>query len=136
MLLRWKAFDGNEAPLGVIYGAVLAGCAAPAALWIRMDLPRIACPLRELSGVPCPTCGSTRMVEAFLRGDLNAAFASNPLVFLALTGVAAWAIASTLRRVFSWPAPQVVCNRRERLLARVAVVALVLSGWAWVIVRP
>ncbi len=135
MELRWKPFDRREPPLGAIYGVVMAGCAALAVAWVWLDLPRMACPLRRVAGLPCPTCGSTRLVESLLRGDIEAAFASNPLVFLTLGTVVLWAVASTLRRAFSWPGPQLVWTRRDGLWVRVAVVVVVLFGWAYVIVN-
>ena len=42
------------------------------------------CPFRELTGWECPFCGGTRLGSALLHGDIPAAFAYNPLVFLSL----------------------------------------------------
>ena len=134
MQLRLQPFDRSRPALGPIYGVVLAAAAIVATSWLWLDLPRLICPLRRVAGVPCPTCGSTRMVEAVLRGDFAAAFGANPLVFLLLVSVAIWSVASTLRRIFAWPAPQLVCTARDRLWIRVAALLVVLSGWAYVIV--
>lgn len=40
--------------------------------------PGLSCPLRALTGVPCPLCGMTTSVEATVRLELAAAFAANP----------------------------------------------------------
>ena len=43
-------------------------------LWIKggqSHLPGWSCPLRALSGIPCPTCFLTRATELALRGDLQ-----------------------------------------------------------------
>lgn len=40
--------------------------------------PGVACPLRTLTGVPCPLCGMTTSVEATVRLDLLDALAANP----------------------------------------------------------
>lgn len=37
-----------------------------------------ACPLRSLTGVPCPFCGMTRGVTDMLHGDVVHALALNP----------------------------------------------------------
>ncbi len=37
------------------------------------------CPLRRVTGVPCPFCGMTTGVLALSRGDVLAAFAANPV---------------------------------------------------------
>jgi hypothetical protein len=49
--------------------------------------PGIACPMRRLTGVPCPLCGMTTSVEESVRGHLSRAFAANP------GGIAAVAVA-------------------------------------------
>ena len=41
--------------------------------------PAIICLLRQLTGIPCPTCGMTRSFCAVGRGDLGAAFRQHPL---------------------------------------------------------
>ena len=55
--------------------------------------PGIPCPLRTLTGVPCPFCGLTTSVEAVMRGDLHAAIAANPFGLVAV----AFAVALLLR---------------------------------------
>ncbi len=43
------------------------------------SLPSVVlCPLRRLTGVPCPFCGMTRSVVAVGHGDLGASLALNP----------------------------------------------------------
>lgn len=47
------------------------------------DAPTL-CWFRELTGHPCPACGSTRLVLALLQGEPIQGFLHNPLVFVAL----------------------------------------------------
>lgn len=42
------------------------------------------CPFREVTGWDCPLCGGTRLGSALLHGDVAAAFAYNPVVFVSL----------------------------------------------------
>ena len=42
------------------------------------------CPFRALTGWECPFCGGTRLGSALLHGDVAAAFAYNPVVFVSL----------------------------------------------------
>jgi hypothetical protein len=64
--------------------------AAAATLPLLPGHPGIACPLRTLTGIPCPLCGMTTSVEATVRLHLGAALAANP------AGVAAVVVAILL----------------------------------------
>jgi hypothetical protein len=48
----------------------------------------VACPLRRLTGVPCPLCGMTTSVEEALHAHIGAAAAANPFGLVALSGAA------------------------------------------------
>ena len=52
--------------------------AAAVVLPVLPGHPGIECPLRRLTGVPCPLCGMTTSVEATVRLHLGRAFAANP----------------------------------------------------------
>ena len=52
--------------------------------------PGFPCPLRTLTGIPCPLCGMTTSVEATVRLDLAGALAANP------AGIAAVAVVLAL----------------------------------------
>ncbi len=55
--------------------------------------PGLACPLRTLTGIPCPLCGMTTSVEATVRLHLRDALAANPAgVVVALAAVALLAV--------------------------------------------
>lgn len=75
-------------------GVLLAG----AALWrwspAEAGLP--GCPTREVLGVVCPGCGTTRAAHLMLRGDVAGAIRHNPAaVFVGVPlGAAAWCIAA------------------------------------------
>lgn len=87
----------EPAPAGLRHPRVglavaLATAAVAALLWqvdpTRAGSPLPPCPLRWLSGLFCPGCGSTRALHGLLHGDLAAALSFNPLLVLALPFVA------------------------------------------------
>jgi len=71
-----------------------SGYLVPAALtgylWLKggwPELPGLSCPLRALSGIPCPTCFLTRATCASFRGDWHQSLelhAFGPVVAAAL----------------------------------------------------
>lgn len=82
--------SGSTPVLGVrerdvrIGGIALVGLAAA---WKRLPVhPSFHCPLRTLTGVPCPFCGMTRACIAAAHGHIGQSLAYNPggiLVFAA-----------------------------------------------------
>lgn len=120
--------------LGFLWGA-----AAVAAAALAPFVPRLAklyapvwprCPLKALSGVPCPACGSGRATLALARLDLAAAFASNPLFTVAalafvLGGLLALGAAIAGRGVGE--------PRTLSVPARAALVLAVGANWAWLV---
>ncbi len=61
----------HRAPVSALLAAALI-----AALYSR-----IGCPLRYLTGIPCPGCGMTRAALALLRLDFADAFSWHPMIF-------------------------------------------------------
>ena len=133
MKLERRAAGKTSPAFGVWTGGVLLLGAAASALWLRLGLPLPGCGFREWAGVPCATCGTTRMVQALLSGDLAQAVAWNPLVFVVLTGIGAWSVLSALRLGFDLPQRRIVLDRREHRVLRVLAILAVLAGWIYVV---
>ena len=122
-------------PLGSIFGCVLLLAAGLAAVWLTLGFPLPACAFHSWTGLPCPTCGTTRMVDALLHGEIGVAVAWNPLVFLGLTTVTLWAVATTLRHLMGLPPLRIIVGRWERASLRIGAVATLLTGWAYLVWR-
>lgn len=75
-------------------GAAFAMLVAGVTLPLLPGHPGIACPLRRLTGIPCPLCGMTTSVEQTLRLHLHTAAVANPAGLLAV----ALAIVLAVRR--------------------------------------
>jgi hypothetical protein len=88
----------------------------------------LPCPLRTLTGIPCPGCGLTTAAIALVRGQLGAAFAASPVIY----GLAALAVAVgpliLLRAtgVLNPPAPW--SPRRRRMVGWLSGL-LALASW-------
>jgi hypothetical protein len=115
--------------LGLIgLGAAAASFAYPAvSRGTGLGLP---CPLRTLTGVPCPMCGMTTAATGLAAGDLQAAVAANPFVLL-LAGFTLVMIVLMAGRALGWlpPPAQWPATRRRQPYLVVAVVAA--ASWAF-----
>jgi hypothetical protein len=70
-------------------GAALAMLAAAATLPLLPGHAGLPCPLRTLTGVPCPLCGMTTSVEATVHGHFLVGLRANPAgPFLMLAALA------------------------------------------------
>jgi hypothetical protein len=80
----------------------IAGLAlVPAALVISATPLDVvpSCPLRTLTGIPCPLCGSTRGVIAAVHGHLGEALTLNPASLLVLALAAMLVLGWRVERV-------------------------------------
>jgi Protein of unknown function (DUF2752) len=83
-------------------GAALVMLGAGALLPLLPGHPGVACPLRRLTGIPCPLCGMTTSVEDTVRLHFHAGLAANPGGLLAV--VAALALVLLRPRRLAVPA--------------------------------
>jgi hypothetical protein len=76
-------------------------CALAALLLAGLPWP---CPVRLVTGLPCPSCGLTRAARFALRGDFARATAMHPMWMLVLPFLAGVAIAECVAfaRVRRW----------------------------------
>ncbi len=88
------------------------------------------CPLRDLTGLPCPTCGGTHAAVALAAGRLGDAFAANPLVPLGAALVALWAAWALLAAVAPTLRVRLRLGPRETRAARVLAALLIVLLWA------
>ena len=83
---RPQAFQVDGSELRFAGAGLIAGGAA---LQLSPVHVPILCPLRTLTGIPCPLCGMTTSVEATVRLDLGSAVAANPAGILVVAAAIA-----------------------------------------------
>lgn len=85
----------------------------------------VPCPVRALTGVPCPGCGMTRALLALGRGDVGEALALHPLSpLIAAEAMLAWILWGLV--VFGWMPPP---GRRALNVMLAANAVLLFTVW-------
>lgn len=121
----------EERQLAFLWLAAAVSAVALRPLWLALAPVLRPCIFRSLSGIPCPTCGTTRAATAFLDGDLSAAFAANPLAAAAGLLFVAGAPLAALWAIARWPMPVVPTPLPGWM--RIGAVALIAANWLFVI---
>ncbi len=70
-------------------------------MWLKGGhpaLPGWPCPLRTLTGIPCPTCFLTRATSLALRGDLGGSLHWHAFGPLAAAGLVGWSVLAIRQR--------------------------------------
>jgi hypothetical protein len=95
----------------------------------------VICPLRALTGIPCPTCGSTRSFLALLRGEWTASFAFNPLATMMVFGSACYIALAVVFFLARREIPVFRATRRGWLSMAGGVLLLALANWVYLLLR-
>lgn len=126
---------GARAPSGrsvaVYWGAVALLCLAvsPLAPQLAHELP--SCPVKSVTGLPCPTCGAGRATLALAELSPAAALAANPLATVAWTVFLGGGLAALVLAVANRPLPNL--PRRLPIAVRAVAVAAIVANWLYLL---
>ena len=126
-----RSATGEERQLALLWLAAAASAVALKPLWLALAPHLRPCIFHSLTGIPCPTCGTTRAATAFLDGNILAAFAANPLAAIAGLLFVAGAPLAALWAVARWPVP--VLPTPLPMWSRGVAVAVIVANWLYVI---
>ena len=125
-----------------LYVILSTACAA-GYIWLLINFNKIVvhsdelgvCLFKRITGIPCPSCGSTRSVLSLLNGDILAAMYLNPFGLLLVTVLVVspiwliydiWLKKDSLLRVY---------NQTELILKRkwvaLPIFLLIVLNWIW-----
>lgn len=112
-----------------LVGLACAGAAAAYPAVSGATGVRSVCPLRAITGIPCPLCGMTTAATALAHGDLGASLAANPFLLLLALGTAVMTVVMAGRLSGRLPPPRPLAPATERRVW-LLVAALALGSWA------
>ena len=104
MTFAWRPLRAGETDHETLWASVALALGILLACWLWLvEWPPVLCPFHVMTGLPCPTCGSTRAFFAFLSGQ--------PLHALRLNPCSPWLPSSRCR----------TCSTRARCLSCVCL---------------
>ena len=129
----WVAADSaaSQRQLGLLWGtvAIVLLMLATRAEQLAQALP--ACTFKAVVGIPCPTCGATRVTLALASLDFSAALRINPLATVALMAFVVGGLIAGLSALWGRPLKEPGWNLRP--IERLGVVAVVVANWAYLV---
>jgi Protein of unknown function (DUF2752) len=119
-------------PLGAIFGAIGLVAAAAVRLLHLDRIPFSLCVFKATTGLPCPTCGTTRALGRLFALDFGGALRMNPFTTVLAVVVGAWALAD-LALLPRRQALDVEVSARVAFALRVGALVLFLANWAYLL---
>jgi hypothetical protein len=96
-------------------------------------VPFWGCTFRQLTGIPCPGCGLTRVADRVAHFNLQGALHANPLGTVAAVAFAVAILVSSVHLTLGVPVPELVLEPREWRRVRWAAVGLFAANYLWVV---
>jgi hypothetical protein len=121
----------EERQLAFLWLAAAASALVLRPVWLALTPHLRSCVFRSLTGIPCPTCGTTRAATALLDGNVFGAVAANPLAAAAGVIFVVGAPIAVLWTLARWPVPELPAPLPR--WTRCAILALILANWAYVV---
>ncbi len=132
MRFEFKKRVKGQIEFGIIYGGiVLVALGAVLLLPVLSIAP--SCVFRTLTGLPCPTCGSTRSMVCLVHGDLSGALMMNPLTTLTLIAAVLFFLYSLFTLVFGLPRASLVLTKGEGNAVRFGAVIILIAQWIYLL---
>jgi len=124
----------GQIEFGIIYGAI--AIIALCAVWLLPVLSIApSCAFKMLTGIPCPTCGSTRSVVHLANGDIFAAFMMNPLMTASFLISILFFLYGIIALLLNLPRSKFLLTKKEGAAARFCAVALLIVQWVYLYFR-
>jgi len=121
--------------LAVSYLALAIAGAGILLFWRETIVRWAHCPLRDMTGLPCPTCGGTHAAIALVDLRLGDALAANPLVVVGAISLLVWGLWGLLA-FFAPPLRRdLVLTPREKVILRVTAITAFAATWFYEILH-
>jgi hypothetical protein len=104
------------------------------ALWAAVGGPQLLpCAFRTITGIPCPTCGSTRALLALLEGHVVVAARLNPLTCAAALLVPIYVLYGLATVAMGLPRVRVELDAPRGRAARMLILGVCGTAWLFLV---
>lgn len=97
------------------------------------------CIIKSVSGIPCPSCGTTRGIESLILGRYSEAILHNPLSLISLPLLIISSLLLLTDLLFKKRNFYTLYTRGEQLLKKryisIIVILLIASNWIWNLIK-
>ncbi len=97
------------------------------------------CIIKGVTGIPCPSCGSTRSTVSILNGEFKRALYINPLGYIILTLMTLFPIWISIDIIIKKGTLFTFYKQTEKILrirwVAICLVILVITNWIWNITK-
>jgi hypothetical protein len=132
MRIMLKNRTSGQIEFGLIYG-VIALTGLFAAYYVPVLDIAPGCVLKGITGLPCPSCGSTRSIVHLAHGNVIASVAMNPLMSLLLIGAVLFFLYSFGTLVLGMRRVHIKLLENEKKMVRTISVVVLLVNWLYLI---
>lgn len=125
--------EKGDLDLGLIYGCIGIFGFVGARFFSKVIALLPPCPLRHITGLPCPTCGSTRSGILLSQFKILEAFLTNPLFVLVCFGVTIWAMTALVLHIIRRRMRLVRFNESKPVI-RILLIGAIIVNWIYLII--
>ena len=129
--ISFRPLAPREVDFEFLFLSVSVTVAASCFGWLAFGLPWPKCWFRQLTGLPCPTCGATRSVLSLVHGNLAEAIGHNPLLFFCYIGALVLDLYCAFVLFFQLPRLR-LAGLPAKVKHRLCVLALTATAVNWI----
>lgn len=123
---------------GLIYGSIVLFILVSVRISeLFPDIPKalsgFSCTFKNITHIPCLTCGMTRSIFSLVHLNIIDAFRMNPLVFLTILILLLWGVWSLIGVIVKPKRIRIELAPAERIIVILSVILLVIANWLYLI---
>ncbi len=133
MKVKFEKFSNGELNIPLIYFFVFTFLFIAGFIYIKMGFfPPMKCEFKEITGYPCPTCGSTRLFISIYNLNIVQALKYNPFVFVSGTLLYLWSLTGFIPIFFKKKLSFKITDK-EKKITIISIAILFLINWIYLI---